>query len=908
MGSEDTPSHEAVAAAAGLHRAGDLEGAEAAYRRVLARDPRHSGALHLLGVLEHQRGRHDRAVEQIGRAITLDPSQAAYHNNLGVALKATGRLDEAASAYREALRLAPGYADASANLGVALHELGRPAEAVPCFEAALRARPDHPDALYNLANLLHGQGRSAEAVALYGRALRAAPGRADIPNNLGNALIALGREEEAVAAYRRALGVDPAHADAWANLGTALAQLDRVEEAADCFAAAARHRPGEAHWPLRIAALCPAVFPDAGAIDRYRGALEAALDAHREHGLRLAEGATAAAGCTPSFNINHQGRCDRALKEKFAALFRDLFPPREVAPGGGVPRVGFLATYPHEGGFLRCTAGIVDRLAPDRFRPVVFGTARGMPALRAGVRHPGAEFVPIPEDLAGAAEVVAAARCDVLYHWQIGTDPLNYFLAFARLAPVQCTSWGTHATSGVPAVDYYLSSALIETDAADAHYTESLVRLATLPTYQRPVPRPVPAPDRSEFGLPPGANLYACLQRVAKLHPDFDARLAGILRRDPRGLVVLAKDRGGWAAGRLAERLRATMPDAADRVVFLPRQPLAGYYRLLALADVVLDPPYFGSGITAYDAFGLGLPLVTLPGELNIGRYAQACYHKMGLPDLVAAPPQGYVDLAVRLGTDRAYRDEAAARVAAASPVLFEDAEAVREHERFFERAVEAARSGAPAATPAPAVAAAGCGGDPPWPPRAPVAALRHRDQFGAFLNQLGLVGAGAEVGVEEGRFARRVLDQWRGRRLFLVDIWQPLDGYRDVTNAPAPVQVARLIRAVGRVAPHWERVRLIQQLSEEAARLVPDGSLDWVYLDADHEYTQVLRDLAAWTPKVRPGGLIAGHDFVDGDRVIGGVLTAFGVARAVREFFAGRDVGVTEEAHPSWYVRLDGG
>lgn len=183
---------------------------------------------------------------------------------------------------------------------------------------------------------------------------------------------------------------------------------------------------------------------------------------------------------------------------------------------------------------------------------------------------------------------------------------------------------------------------------------------------------------------------------------------------------------------------------------------------------------------------------------------------------------------------------------------------------------------------------------------------LRSRADFGELLNRLGLTGTGAEVGVENGFFARRVLDQWRGRLVYLVDVWQPMDDYWDVTNAPEREQVLRLHRTVENVAPHWGRVRIVQERSENAARLVPDAALDWVYLDANHEYGHVLRDLELWAPKVRPGGLIAGHDFLDEERHILGVRTVYGVKRAVHEFFPGRRVETTDEEFPTWFVTND--
>ena len=684
------PAAETLADAVRLHQEGDLSRAEAMYRRILERDPDHPGALHLLGVLAHQQGHHERAVALIARAIALDPGRASYHGNLGVALLGLGRADEAEAALREALRLAPEHADALSNLGLAFQQQGQLALARACLEAALRLEPAHVDAPYNLGNVLFESGRPEEALVQYRRAIEAAPGRADRHNNLGGALLGCERVDEAIAAFRRAVAIDPDHADAWLNLATALERLDRHREADRCLAEVERLRPGEPLLTMRRAALCPAVFPSAEDVHSYRAGLESTLDALRGADLTWDRGDITTVGCNPSFNLAHHGEDDLRLRGKFAAAFRAPEPWPAPRLRSGPPRIGFVVTHPHEGSFIRCTAGLINRMTPGKFVMLICGSARGIAALRGAIRHPDARFIAFPDRLPEAAGRIREASCDLLYHWEVGTDTLNYFLPFARPAPVQCTSWGVQVTTGVPAIDYYISSDLAEPPDAESHYSEALVRLPCLLSYQRRAPRPEPPADRGEFGLPRAAHLYACLQRPLKLHPAFDPLLAGILRADPMGVVVLLRAAAGEAAEQVAERHRVTMPDVADRVIWLPLQPAHAYHRLLSLADVALDPVPYGAGSSAYDVFSHDLPLVTLPGRYNAGRYALACYRRMGLTDLVAATPDEYVATAVRLGTDTHAQAQARSRIAAASPVLFEDDNVTREHEGFFERAIAA--------------------------------------------------------------------------------------------------------------------------------------------------------------------------------------------------------------------------
>jgi predicted O-linked N-acetylglucosamine transferase (SPINDLY family) len=275
-----------------------------------------------------------------------------------------------------------------------------------------------------------------------------------------------------------------------------------------------------------------------------------------------------------------------------------------------------------------------------------------------------------------------------LYDWEIGSDALNYFLPFLRLAPVQGTSWSTLVTSGVPNVDYYLSSDLVERDDAQADYSERLVRLASLLSCQPRQTLPAPARDRTDLGLPAGKQLYVCPQNLIKLHPDFDDLAAGILRTDGDGVLVVKHGRWPRTGQRLLERFARSLPDVIDRVIILPWLSPDEYQHLLAAADVILDTPHYGAGSTTYDIFSVNQPLVTLPGRYNVGRYTLACYRRMGIADLIADSPQHYVQLAVRVATDRDFRQDVKTRIAERTDMLFDDEQAVAEHVRLFREAL----------------------------------------------------------------------------------------------------------------------------------------------------------------------------------------------------------------------------
>jgi predicted O-linked N-acetylglucosamine transferase (SPINDLY family) len=247
------------------HQAGRLREAERLYRQILAVQPDHFNAMHLLGVIAHKTGRNADAVQLIRRAIALAPDFAAAHSNLGAALKAQGELDEAIAAYRRAIALKPAmpethnelgnalaakglmdeavaayhqaiglnpkFAEAHNNLGIALARGGHPDEAVSAFGQALALKPNYPEVHYNLGNALQAMGRLDEAVGAFRQAVALRPDYTDAHNNLGNALRDTGQLDEALAAYRQAIALKPDYAQAQSNLGTALKEMGRLDEA-----------------------------------------------------------------------------------------------------------------------------------------------------------------------------------------------------------------------------------------------------------------------------------------------------------------------------------------------------------------------------------------------------------------------------------------------------------------------------------------------------------------------------------------------------------------------------------------------------------------------------------------------------------------------------------------------------
>jgi len=188
---------------------------------------------------------------------------------------------------------------------------------------------------------------------------------------------------------------------------------------------------------------------------------------------------------------------------------------------------------------------------------------------------------------------------------------------------------------------------------------------------------------------------------------------------------------------------------------------------------------------------------------------------------------------------------------------------------------------------------------------RTSVPFVLNRGEIASILNARGLVGEAAEIGVKCGQFSEYILSRWKGRRLYSVDPWREFDMslYHDDDNVSQREHDQNYEITARRLAKFGDRTQLLRMTSEEATRIIPDASLDFVYLDARHDYESVKEDIGLWYPKVRSGGVLAGHDYLT--RQIG--ETVFGVKQAVDEFVADKKlnlkVTVREPVYKSWMV-----
>jgi protein O-GlcNAc transferase len=723
------------------HQAGRRDEAETLYRAILFACPTHVETLHLLGLLEVERGEPLAGAVLIGRAMALAPGEAIHHNSLATAFRALGRLEDAVGEYRKAVGLRPSSGELRCNLATALVDLGLREEAASYYRSAAECAPQRPEIWYNLANLLAETGPAREAEAAFLEALRLAPGLVEAQANYGCWLMRRGRWSEAAARLAEATRLAPANPSYWNNLAVASQELGRLADAFACYERALVFEPrfADAHYNLgcllhlhglaedavthheaaaaadprhgaaRIAA-CMAELPilyhheeEVGARRaRYAAALQRLVAAARDE--ETAASLAPAVATTQPFFLPYQGEDDRALQSLYGAFACDLLaralPPAPLAarpaPGERV-RLGIVSGF-----FCRHTVfrlfidSWIARLDRARFEVIGFHTGKIEDADTRRAAERCDRFLREPSTPQAWREAILAAAPHVLLYPEIGMDPIAGWLAAQRLAPVQCMAWGQPETSGMPTIDHFLSSALMEPEGAQAFYTERLALLPNLGLHYTPEPVAPSSFDRTALGIAADIPVFWSGQALYKYHPRYDSvfpRIAAGLGACKFLFIAFAKSEEVTA--RFRARLRGAFAaaglDAEDHCVILPQMPQDMFIAAARGTDVILDTPGWSGGRSTLDCLSADRPIVTLPGRFMRSRHTAAILRRIGCEATIAASLDDYVEIAVALGRDRSRREALARAIATNKSKAFEDMDYIRALEDFLERAARGA-------------------------------------------------------------------------------------------------------------------------------------------------------------------------------------------------------------------------
>ncbi|WP_076591578.1 O-linked N-acetylglucosamine transferase, SPINDLY family protein [Herminiimonas arsenitoxidans] len=498
------------------------------------------------------------------------------------------------------------------------HQNGNLEKASIRYRQILKQEPNHVTASHLLGVLAYQIGKHELAINLISKAITLKPDNPDFYCNLGTAYQGLQQTEDAIACYRNALLINPAYALAHNNLGSALKEQGRIDEAIVCFQQALSLQPD---FVLAQNNLSTAQGNDN---QNVRPPLSGPEQFYAEALRFAAQFEVPLKAYWPA----HTNTPDPKKRIKLGYVSGDF---RNHAVAYFIQPIFVNHDHAHFEVFCYSNSHIHDDITEQ---------------LKKSADH-WIVCKDLSEDQLAAQ--ILQDGIDVLVDLS-GHTAHNRLLTFARKpAPVQVTSVGIPASTGLQAIDYRLTDIDMDPPGmTEAWHTETLVRLSTAATYQPPTDSPevspLPALSSPVFTL-------ACLNNLAKISKRTIRLWSRILHALPSARLILGNARNEQTRQQLFDQF-SQQGIAAERIILKPNMPLRDYLALHGEIDLALDPFPYNGGTTSNHSLWMGVPVITLAGNSSISRVGVAIMSRIGLTECIATDEEDYLRLVVEYAND----------------------------------------------------------------------------------------------------------------------------------------------------------------------------------------------------------------------------------------------------------------
>lgn len=565
-------------------------------------------------------------------------------------LVAGGRLGEARELLVQVCRAAPARREAWLALSGVSRRLNNLQESEQAARRVLELYPDDPEALHALGAALHGQHCLDAAVAQYRLALQFRPDHPETCYLLANALRELGRYDEAEAEYQRAIALAPDHVQALNNLSALLTTRGRIGRAAELLERALRVSPANARMLVNL-----------GRLKLHGGDAAAAVAAFRKV---LAVHPTADVHSNLLTCLNYLPDQDpgavlaehRAWNDTWTAGVQSFSTWKVTCEPQRRLRIGFVSPDLCEHSVARFLEPVL--AAHDRTRAEIVcyadvqrpdevtGRLRGYCGQWRDTRTLSHEQL---------ARLIHEDAIDILVDIA-GHTANNRLPVFAmKPAPVQVTWLGYPNTTGLTAMDYRLTDARADPPGmTEAFHSEKLVHLpGTFLCYQCPADAPAVGPLPA---LAAGRITFGSFNNLAKTTPQVLGVWARILQAVPDSHLLLKSRATGddGVRSRLLQQFAGYGVDGSRVEFHDPVPGFRGHMDAYNRVDIGLDTfPYNGTTTTC-EALWMGVPVISLAGQVHAARVGVTLLEQVGLGHLAAPDETAYTEAAARLAADQA--------------------------------------------------------------------------------------------------------------------------------------------------------------------------------------------------------------------------------------------------------------
>lgn len=688
-----------------------------------------------IGLIQEKLGEKQNAAKAYQKAISLKADFYFPYMNLGNLLR-TSNLSQAETAYREGIKANPESIDLYINLASLLIKQAKFSEAVQFYKQAQKLNPEEPNiskkveeavklekdpqkAQLFLGNIATIEKQYQKAIAHYQKYLETSAGDSNFYLNLGFCYQELNRRNEAIAVYRQGIEWHPNTVKLRVNLIKNLQEVGLTKEAIAAADRAVELLTNNLTVKLQRQQILPVIYNDTEEIELYRDRfikyLNEIIETTSLNSEQERKDALLAITSHTNFFLQYQGKNDLELQEKYgnfvhkimAANYPQWVKPQlmpDLKPGEKI-RIGYVSSCFYYHSISKLFLGWFENHDKEKFQIYSYSPHNTVDQITEKVKNYSNIFRHIPIDsnsvlqkMEELCQQILADKLHVLVFLDLGIYAINNLLAGLKLAPIQCQTWAHPITSGIPTVDYFLSSDLMESENSQEHYSETLIKLPNLGIHYSKPNLPSTRKQRSDFQLKAEAIIYLSCQSIFKYLPQYDYIFAAIAKQIPSAQLAFLNCP---FSERVTEQFRQRLQKAFAKVnlnseeycIILPRLNLSDYLSLNLLSDVFLDSLGWSGGNTSLEAIACNLPIVTCPGEFMRGRHSYGILQMLGVTETIATNEREYVDIAVRLGKNPDLRTTIVKKIKNSHNNLYQDLTCVRALEQFYQRVVKTIRS-----------------------------------------------------------------------------------------------------------------------------------------------------------------------------------------------------------------------
>jgi predicted O-linked N-acetylglucosamine transferase (SPINDLY family) len=592
--------------------------AEHHLRLAIQYNPQQALAYYNLGSLLLEQGNHNDAITHLNKSIELKRDLTPAFIKIGHIQLEANNLNEALLNFLRAIELEPNYAPAYVNIGNIYCELGSPDAALTSYKMALEFDQSLMESHLNIGVLLSKQGKIVDAISHFQTALAIEPEFVDAHYHLGLACVAQEKIKDACDNFRKALSFSPDHL---AALGGLAHQMQHMCEWRDLQQIIDKIR--------RITLLAPYDSSDKNWIAPFTYMALPGINAHEQK------------VCTEKYVRRTYLNCSSTKPSNGSS--------------GTINKkitIGYLSSDFHDHATSRLIAQIFELHDRKKFNIIAFSyVPDDGSTMRNRLSKSFDEFVDIRKfSTVDAANAIYEKKIDILVDLKGYTQNTRSEILALRPAPIQVNYLGYPGTLGAKYVDYILADRTIIPTEHFKYYTEKVMWLKDCYQPSDQSRRRLPAPKRSECGLPDGAFVFCCFNQTYKITPEFFEVWCRLLKSVPQSILWLLST-NQFAEANLKNNLAQHEIDP-NRIVMAPFIDGEKHLARLQCADLFLDTSPVNAHTTCSDSLWMGLPIITCIGDTFPSRVAASLLKAIDIPELITDSLESYYSLALKLSTE----------------------------------------------------------------------------------------------------------------------------------------------------------------------------------------------------------------------------------------------------------------